>query len=93
MSSTLKIQSIKFTFHGGRNVRDSVESLRNEGTLNTAELDCVSTICSPAGRPVFCCLFVLCGGIPFNDVVSNSNCIQLNDVMMTVDQGCTNFPK
>jgi len=36
---------------------------------------------------------LLCGGIPFNDAVSNSDYLQLNDVMMTVDQGCTNFPK
>jgi len=53
-----------------------------------------------AGRPacLFVCLFVrsfvcLCASIHFNDAVSKSNCIQLNDVMMTVDQGCTNFPK
>jgi hypothetical protein len=43
---------------------------------------------------LFFCLFVcLFDGIRFNDAVSNSEYVQLNDLMMTVDQGCTNFPK
>jgi hypothetical protein len=33
MSSTLKIQSIKFTFRGGRNVQYWIESLRKRGTF------------------------------------------------------------
>jgi hypothetical protein len=83
MSSTLKIQSIKFTFHGGRNVQDSIESQRNKGTFMLQnEIVFLQYIRRPA------CLFVcLCGGIPFNEAASNSDYIQLNDVMITVDQG------
>lgn len=59
MSSTLKIQSITFTIHGGRNVRTRLNRIAEEQrNVHAEERDSVSTIHSPAGRHV--CLFVCC---------------------------------
>ena len=73
MSSTLKMQSIKFTSAGGRNVHDSIEFREEQRNSRVEERDSDSTVNSPTGRPVG-----LFGGIPFNEAVSNSDYMQFN---------------